>query len=291
MMNAPSMPDVLRDIANRGLFLVPSPMLRYQSGARHATRQGIALTAWGLPGASFNKAAALARSPSLTQITKLANNFFGDGPNAYGVLVEADADHPVEAELRAAGWRILEDEPALVLPVLPTAFAIPPELEIRQAQDAAARRDTIAVVAAGFGAPTAISESALPEGSLDDFAPSLDCMRDPDVAVLVGYCEGTPVSASIMHRIEEIASITGVATVPAFRRRGFARALTWAAVLAGAKRGCTCATLAALGASFDLYRSMGFIHVCNHRLYVRHSENSVPPAQQDRQVEAGSRNG
>jgi hypothetical protein len=35
----------------------------------------------------------------------------------------------------------------------------------------------------------------------------------------------------------------------------------------GAARGCTSATLAALGASYDLYRQMGFLHVCNHRAY------------------------
>ena len=31
--------------------------------------------------------------------------------------------------------------------------------------------------------------------------------------------------------------------------------------------GCTCATLAAQGPSFDLYRKMGFVHVTNHRAY------------------------
>ncbi len=70
-----------------------------------------------------------------------------------------------------------------------------------------------------------------------------------------------------MFSVGRIGSIMGVATVPAFRRRGLGTALTWAAVREGAARGCTRATLAAQGASFDLYRKMGFVHVCNHRAY------------------------
>jgi predicted acetyltransferase len=74
-----------------------------------------------------------------------------------------------------------------------------------------------------------------------------------------------------VYRVDEIAGVTGVATVPAYRRRGFARALTWAVIRAGAARGCTCATLGGLGASYTLYLGMGFLHVCNHRTY-------APPA-------------
>ena len=73
---------------------------------------------------------------------------------------------------------------------------------------------------------------------------------------------------ALIYRVEEIACVTGVATVPDCRRRGFARALTWAAIRAGADHGCTCATLNALGASYPLYLGMGFRHVCNHRTYV-----------------------
>ena len=262
-------PDDLRLIAHRGLALRPSPMLRHQKNGRCALREGVALTDWGLPVPSFKKAAVLGPAPPLGRVRELAAEFFGG--NDFGILVEADAGHPVEAELRAGGWAVAEDEPALVLPALPEPPPVPPELTIRRVSDAAARRNAIAVMVAGFGAPTADLGEPLSEETMEGFGPSLACALDPDVAVLVGYAGGRPVSAALLHRVEEIACITGVATVPDGRRRGFARALTWAALRAGADRGCTCATLNALGASYALYRGMGFRHVCNHRTY-------VPPA-------------
>jgi predicted acetyltransferase len=91
--------------------------------------------------------------------------------------------------------------------------------------------------------------------------------RDPEVALLLGYLDGQAVSSAFLFIVGQVAGITGVATVPAYRRRGLAEALTWAAVREGTARGCTCAALAGLGASYDLYRKMGFVHICNHRAY------------------------
>jgi predicted acetyltransferase len=99
------------------------------------------------------------------------------------------------------------------------------------------------------------------------------CALDPEVALLVGYVDGKPVSSAFVYAVGPIAGITGVATVPAYRRRGLATALTWEALREGVARGCMCATLGALGASYDLYRKMGFIHVCNHRAYAAPSSN------------------
>jgi ribosomal protein S18 acetylase RimI-like enzyme len=265
MMHAES----LRMIAHRGLVVGPAPLLRYQERGRYAVAEGVILTGWGIAGASFNKAAALGATPPLARIQELADAFFGAGAGAYGVLVEADAGHPVEAELRAAGWKVLEDEPALVLPTLPPLPPAPVDLDIRRVTDAAGRRDFAAAAAAGFGASTSEVNSEMGEEAMNAFGPSLAAALDRDVAVFVGYADGRAVSSSIMYRVEEIAVLTGVATVPAYRRRGFARALTWAAVRAGADLGCTRATLGGLGASYEMYRGMGFLHVCNHRLYIQ----------------------
>jgi ribosomal protein S18 acetylase RimI-like enzyme len=256
----------LRQIAHRGLVLGPVPLLRYQPRGRRAEREGLVLVTYGLPLASLNKVAALGPAPPLARVRELADAFFAGQP--YGVLVEADAGHPVEAELRAADWQVLEDEPALVLPAIPPAPALPAGLVVRPVTDEAGRRDFIAVAAAGFGASTGVGDSGLKEDDFETFAPPLACARAPDVAVLVGYAEGQPVSSAILYRVGDVAGITGVATPPAFRRRGYARALTWAALTEGAARGCRCATLGGLGASYAMYLGMGFAHVCNHRLYV-----------------------
>jgi ribosomal protein S18 acetylase RimI-like enzyme len=65
--------------------------------------------------------------------------------------------------------------------------------------------------------------------SSDNLVPALECARDPDVSLLVGYLGGVPASTAILFVIGQVAGLTGVATVPEYRRRGLAEALTWAA--------------------------------------------------------------
>jgi ribosomal protein S18 acetylase RimI-like enzyme len=260
-------PQEMIATAHKGLLLGPSPLLRHNPAGRRAEIEGGVLTCWGSFGPALNKVSVVGPSPSLGRILELAKEFFGPDSGGFGIVVEADVGHPVEAELRAAGWKVFEDEPALVLPSIPPAPPVPVGLEVRSIRDAEGRRDLVRVAAAGFGAPTAVGGTELPPDAFDSLSPSMACALDPEVALLVGYLDGKPVSSAFLYMVGPIAGITGVATVPAYRRRGAGTALTWEALREGAARGCTCATLGALGASYDLYRKMGFIHVCNHRAY------------------------
>ena len=254
-------------VAHKGLLIGPSPLLRHNPIGRRAEREGVVLTYWGPVGAALNKVTVVGPSPPLARILELAEEFFGPDSGGFGVVVEADAGHPVEDELRVAGWAVFEDEPALVLPSIPVAPPPPAGLEVRRVRDAEGRRDLLRVLAAGFGDPTSEGGTELSLDAFDSFAPSVACALDPDVSLLVGYLDGEPASSAFLYAVGPIAGITGVATVPAYRRRRIGTAVTWEALREGTARGCTCATLAALGASYDLYRKMGFIRVCNHRAY------------------------
>jgi RimJ/RimL family protein N-acetyltransferase len=241
------------------------------------------MTCWGPVGPDLNKAQVVNPSPPLARILELAGEFFGPESGGFGVVVEADAGHPVEAELRAAGWEVFEDEPALVLTPIPVAPPPPVGVEIRAVRDAEGRRDLLRVLAAGFGEPTAEGGTELSPEAFESFAPSVACALDPDVCLLVGYLDRVPASSAMLFKVGAVAGLTGVATVPAHRRRGLGMAATWAAIREGAARGCSYAALAALGASYDMYRKMGFVRVCNHRAY-------RPPATKRvtlRQVEEG----
>jgi ribosomal protein S18 acetylase RimI-like enzyme len=252
---------------HKGLLLGPSPLLRHTPGGRRAEIEGCVFNYWGPHGPAANKVAVVGSSPPLGRVLELAEEFFGPDSGGFGIVVEADAGHPVEAGLREAGWEVFEDEPALVLPSIPPRPPLPDGLEIRRVCDAKGRQDMGKVLVAGFGSPTAETITELSPDLLESFVPTLECAHDPDVALLVGYVDGEPVSSAFLFVVGQIAGITGVATVPTHRRRGLGRALTWEALREGAARGCTCATLAGLGASFDLYRKMGFLHICNHRAY------------------------
>lgn len=250
--------EELRQIAHRSLVLAPMPMFRYRPGTRHVIQEGIALRAQDLPGPGFNFAGVLGAAPPPDLVFDLAAEFFRDRPTEYGILVEAETGHPMETALRARGWQIAEDEAALVLPSIPRAEPWPASLEIQRMTDADGLGILNDTLARGFGTPPDMAAK---------FAPSIECARDPDVAFLLARHEGRPVAGAVMAVVEEVATIHGVATVPEFRRRGFGRAVTWAAVQAGAARGCKSAALRASDISYEMYRKMGFVPVCKHRTY------------------------
>jgi GNAT superfamily N-acetyltransferase len=242
------------------MALAPSPWLRHQKTGRHLVRDGVVLVRADYADPGFNFAAVLGPSPPLSQILAMTEEFFAGLPGRYGILVEGDAGHPVEAELRAAGWQVAEDEPALVLPCIPEPQPLPTGLEIRRIVEPGEMLRLFQMMGAAFETPPETMEKMLPPPSL---------LADPDISQFAGICDGKYVSGAMSIRIDGVATVHGVATLHAYRRRGFGKALTWAAVHEGARHGCSTAALRAMGISFDMYRSMGFVHACNHRTYAR----------------------
>lgn len=262
--------DELRMIAHRAMSLEPWPVMKYMACGRFELRGGVGLCAFGFPGPSF-RFAAIVGTPSephpalpLDEVVALANNFFGgpDVDGGYGVLVEGDIGDPLETELNARGWTIFEDEPALVLPDLADRQVAGPSLEgfgVEKIVDEAGILRFRQLLTDGFQSPPEMAEAALP----------LSAATDPTMALLIGTFEGVPVSGALVNRIGPTAAIAGVATLEAYRRRGFGTAITEAAIREGLALGCTHAALRSGPMSFELYRKMGFMPVCRHRTYVR----------------------
>src|SRR5262245_23240276 len=115
---------------HKGLLVGPSPLLRHSPAGKRAEIEGVVLKCWGPHGPDLNKVVVVAPSPPLARILELAEGFFGPKSGGFGIVLEADAGQPVEAELRAAGWEVFEDEPALILPSIPTSPPLPAGLEI-----------------------------------------------------------------------------------------------------------------------------------------------------------------
>jgi GNAT superfamily N-acetyltransferase len=261
-------PSDLLAIAHRGMALSLPPTLRHQKNARQMVRDGVVYRRQDYPDPGFNFASVLGPSPPMAEIVAVADEFFAGFPvGAYGILVHADAGHSVEAELRDARWRIAEDEPALVLPRIPESMDVPPGLEIHRITDSPGLRAQVAAMAAAFDTPPEVVEKMMAGDSL---------LGDADIITLAGYCDGKIVCGATCIRIEDIATVHGVATIKEYRHRGFGRTLTLAAARAGRRLGCTTAALRASGASFEMYRRMGFVHVCNHRTYARQTEPAEP---------------
>jgi len=240
----------LRAIVHASL-LTPSPLERYRAGpVRRATHGCITLIAGGEPGPDFNTAIVLGPVPS-DHLLALAEAFFTAGER-YSIVIEAGTAASVEAELAARGWSVDEEEPAMALASLPPAIpAPPPDLQVHRVANDAGLHDFRVVRGTGMSSRL-----------------SLAAALDPQVALFAGYLDGQPVATARLVCLERVAEISSVATLPEQRRRGFGTAMTWAAAVEGATRGCTATMLSATAMGYPVYLRMGFVPACVYRTYL-----------------------
>ncbi len=194
----------------------------------------------------------------------MAREFFDDPADAWGILVAGDRGHPLEAEMKAQGWTIAEDEPAYVLVDLATAIrqtnVNSTRLTIRPIL-AEEDRDAFSNIAGqAYGAP--------PEFA-DLFLPSLDFARDPEMIWLLADWEGQPVAAGGGYRLGSFAVICCLATLDDYRGRGFGTAIMHKLIERFEVAGSIHATLRSGPKSRPLYERLGFLCVCQHRTYTQ----------------------
>lgn len=255
----------LRPIAHAALSLSEPPFLKYYQAGRFRVWNGVSMTGSELPGPGFNFAACLTGTPPLDDILPVAREFFADADSGWGVLVEGDAGHPVEAELRARGWSVAEDEPAFVRPTLavgpPSAAVV--GLAVRPVLTEADRRTFQRVTCAAYGSPQELA---------DLFMPSLDYFRDPDMLWVLGEWAGEPVAAGGYYRVGPTAVIGGLATLEGHRGEGIGAAVVRELLADAAVKGCVNSALRSGPLSIPLYERLGFRHVCRHRTYAAPTE-------------------
>jgi ribosomal protein S18 acetylase RimI-like enzyme len=251
--------EQLREIAYRALG-VPRPRNGQIPGHEWTVRDGVILTRTRLPG--FSRATVLGDTPPPARIFALADEYLGDVPGGYTVMLDGNAGHPMEEELRARGWVLEHDDPGMVLPAIPELPPVPPELEIRRVTDEAALQDFW-----GEGDPDDVDEFGVPVNLTCYFNPTVAYALDPDVGLFVGYVEGQAVATAGLYRKGDIAEMGAVWTAEASRRRGYGAALTWAAIHEGRARGCTTAAHKSSEMGYPVYTRMGFREVCRLRVY------------------------
>jgi ketosteroid isomerase-like protein len=179
--------------------------------------------------------------------------FHGRRNLAFSIWTRAHADQALDAGLRRRGLQELVSMPAMALLGDPGTRVAPPGLHIRRATDEQGRRDYLAVTTeayAVYGQPPAFTEAAFS---------ALESVCAPHVQGFVGYLDGKPVAAAMLWLSHGVGGINWVGTVSEHRGRGFAEAVTWAAVREGFRRGAAFANLQASPMGRPVYERMGFI--------------------------------
>lgn len=216
----------------RAALTTPSPLERYQPGETRRAADGGVLLVDGPHG----RHVIVVGPEDPERVFRLAEAFFGD-PGDFACELDLEEAAALDEALRARGWRTHEEEPALVLaPLPPERPPAPPGLAIYRVVDKA-----------GLAHFQALSPSAA------RWVPTLAAATGPAVALFVGYVDGLPAATSRLVRLGATADLTSVNTAPAFRRRGYGTAMTWAAIAEGARRGCTAATLTATPMGYPVY--------------------------------------
>ncbi|VTR97402.1 acetyltransferase domain protein : GCN5-related N-acetyltransferase OS=Isosphaera pallida (strain ATCC 43644 / DSM 9630 / IS1B) GN=Isop_1138 PE=4 SV=1: Acetyltransf_1 [Gemmata massiliana] len=253
-----------RDIAHTALCLAEPPYLKHFAQGRFREWNGVSFVASVLPGPGFNFASVLhSAAPALDELLPVARAFFAGSEQGWGILVEGDAEHPMEAELRARGWTVAEDEPAYVLKEIDARAAERPELVVRFAQNLPDATAYKTITSAAFQAPPEMA---------DLMVPSLEFALDSDIALFVGSVDGVDVTAAGYSRNGTTAVLWGVATLEGYRGRRYGEAVSRAALAHAATRGCTNATLRSGPKSIPVYERIGFRYVCQHRTYAAPTE-------------------
>jgi ribosomal protein S18 acetylase RimI-like enzyme len=134
----------------------------------------------------------------------------------------------------------------------------PPELEIVQVATAQEVEELEAVSVRGFENEAATIEPGT-------FHPPT-ILGDPRMVLWLGRVEGKPVGAAMSYRTDEAVGIFGVTTIASMRRRGYASALTRAAMLVDSGLP---SVLAPSPEGEGVYRRLGFERVGELRIWSR----------------------
>ena len=184
--------------------------------------------------------------------------FFGFGsPARHGEVILASA-WPT-GDLRPYGWSLMGHPPIHLLPAGATPRPDPPELEIEEVHDVAGLHAWERLMIDGF---TLQALSGAEPGALAGESR----LREPRSRLWVGWVDGRPVSASAAWVDHGVVDVTGVATLPDARRRGYGEALTWRAAFADPMLP---AMLFSSDAGRPVYDRMGFLPLWRLTLWCR----------------------
>jgi ribosomal protein S18 acetylase RimI-like enzyme len=230
----------------------------HQSSGFVSVSRGVMVAATGSRMAFFNQVLPVDDDVDADAFVEAAGVAEGAGLS-WMVHVRDGVDDHLLPTVQASGLEEVEGYPAMVLTALPTGVVDVPGLEVRRIRDAPEFEKFVDTAGANAGANAELVETFLGRGIVEE----------PDVELLLGVLDGTPVATSISIRSCDVVGVYNVGTAEPARRRGIGWAMTAAAIVAGAERGATTATLQSSPMAQSMYAAHGFRTLFHYRLFRR----------------------
>jgi ribosomal protein S18 acetylase RimI-like enzyme len=165
-----------------------------------------------------------------------------------GVDLEPRTHPAVRQAAERARLRMVETRPGMALPVAELQpSAAPTGVEIRRVEDAMLLAAAAEADAASFGAELELTRAFLPDALLQDAAQR----------VFVAIVDGAVVGAGESALADGVLGVFGIATLPSFRRRGIAAALT-SRLIADRAGEADLAVLQSSQFGYGVYERLGF---------------------------------
>jgi ribosomal protein S18 acetylase RimI-like enzyme len=183
---------------------------------------GLAVCLTGVPDDPFNPTLVRRLPSDPDAALEAAEAHYASTELSFGIDLEASLHRDVRAAVKQRGLRNVETRPGMAL--VPNDLR-PPPAPVGIAFEAVDDASTLATVAetdaASFGGDVAAMRAFLPAAMLDD----------PAQRVFVARIDGQVVGTGESAFADGVLGIFGIATLPAFRRRGIGSALTAALIL------------------------------------------------------------
>lgn len=211
----------------------------------------------GAPMSQFNVFFIKEKTSKPEKLLQKAEEYFGGRGLPFRVSFREGLEKDFLPSLEDKGYKEVQPSTVMTLMSLPETNPYDKDLTIRRVEDAKGLADFQKVAEQSYGLGDGVGPFVITEAVLNL----------PDVELFVGYSEDQPASTSMLFKTGTAAGVYWVATLEAFRNRGFGRAITAQPLAAGKKRGCTFACLQASEMGKPVYEKMGFDHPYNYRCF------------------------
>jgi GNAT superfamily N-acetyltransferase len=202
-------------------------------------------------------------SVDASEFVSRARDFFAARGRGFSVWIrgEEPEDRELAVATSEAGFQLVYEMPEMVLGSPVEESDLPKGAELRQLSEVGQADDYWKVAAASYasiGFPPEVFAGYSDHAGL----------RAGDVAALIAYLDGEPVSIAMTIVSHGVAGIYWVGSLEQARGKGLGRAVTAAATNAGFKLGAEVASLQASPMGKAIYEAMGYETVFDYRLFM-----------------------